>query len=217
MADGARFRNGMTVVGFEASAPTFIKDTFDFPTYFSWPGSANTTAIDDGYYSSGYDTTPPQDQPEPQFIAPSAFAQPAPSAFAQPPRTSKTNEQTYRYFAGRLDASSTVAEPADDQYEVDENFGEFQLLMERPNTQPTPSTVVQDMDQRSESEVDDDDDDEPVKSRPSRKNSKKDSTPTGLPKGGNNPFGSKGTRTCGSCRKRKGKVLHRNWRELTLV
>jgi len=30
-------------------------------------------------------------------------------------------------------------------------------------------------------------------------------TPAGQVKGGNNPFGSKGTRTCGSCRKRKGR------------
>jgi hypothetical protein len=197
----------MNVMEFEASAPTtFIKDAFDFPTYFTWPGNANTTAVDDGYYSSGYDTTPSQEQEtQTQFLSPSAFTQSASPVYAQPP---KTDKQTYEYVAGQLDASPTVAEPVEGQYDVEDNFGEFQIHMEGQNTQRTPSTVVQEMDQRSEPEVDDDDD-KPLKSRHLRKNLK-DSTPPGEVKGGNNPYGSKGTKTCGSCRKRKGRVLHLN-------
>jgi hypothetical protein len=205
MADGTRFRNGMTAVEFEASVPTFIKDALDFHTLF--PSWTNTAAVDDGLYGGGYLTTSSQDQ-EPQFMATSVFAQPASSVYAQPP-SPPTTKPTYRYYAGQLDASPTVAELPSDEYDVEENLSEFQIPMEGLNTQRTPSTVVQEGDQRSESEVVDDDD-EPLKPRPSRKNSKKDSTPAGQVKGGNNPFGSKGTRTCGSCRKRKGKVPHLN-------
>jgi hypothetical protein len=208
MADGEGFR--ISVVDFDSSAPPFVKDTFDFPTYIPWPSNTNTAAVEEGYYSSGYDTTPSADQ-EPRYIAPSAFENPPLTVFAQPPPSTKTNDPSYGYFAGRLDASSTVAEQSEGHFDAEENFGKFQILMEDANAQPTPSTVIQETDEKNEPDVgddDDNDDDEPQKSRPSRKTSKKDSTPTGQGKGGNNPFGSKGTRTCASCRKRKGKVLH---------
>jgi hypothetical protein len=202
MADEARFRNVMTVMDFETSAPAYMKDAFEFQTYFpQWPANVNTATGDDGYFSSGYDTTPSLD-PD-QYIAPACTQ--SSSLFAQPRPMIKADEPTYPYFAGELVASPTVAEPVDEQY--DENFAAFPIPMEGQNTQPTPSTTVQEQDQRSEPEVDDDDD-EPLKSRPSRKNTKKESTPAGQAKGGNNPFGSKGTKTCGSCRKRKGKVRH---------
>jgi hypothetical protein len=204
MSDEPKFRNGMNAIGFEPPAPAFLKNTFDFTGYCP-PWSAtdeNTTAIDDSSWCD-YDTTPPHDA-EQQFMPLSVFA--------PPPPTPKNDDPGYPFLAGRLDdpfpvVPPPVEEPFEEPFEV-KNFPKFQIFIEGPSTQATPSTVVQEPDQRSEPEVGHDE--EPLQTRPSRKNSKTDSTLIGQPGRGNNPFGSKGTRTCGSCRKRKGKVFHLN-------
>jgi hypothetical protein len=100
------------------------------------------------------------------------------------------NPPSAPYHFGQFDVPYVyqVPDPIENQYKDEEGFGKLQICVEPANTHPTPRTVVQEIDQRG---------------KPS--------------KGGNNPFGSKGTRACASCRKRKGRVIHLNRRGLTVV
>lgn len=192
----SRFRAAMDAMDFEApGSGLLIKASFSEYYPLTWPADES-----DGYYGPVYETPPqPMDS---QFLTPSAMAQP-------PPPSVKSDDQPYFYVPEQLELAVpiTITEAPDKEFNADNQFGKhpYYPMEAQKNDAISPSTIVQEMDPHSDVEVEVHDERE--RPRPSRKNSKKDPTPSGVKPQGNNPFGSKGTHTCANCRRRKGRVL----------
>ena len=192
------FRPRMNAMEFEGiNSVLDMKPTLDNYPYPQWLGGG--TDVIDGYFEApAYDTTPPQsmDSAASQFFPSGPLtAQPPP-----PPVQPSVNDDDSTYIF-------TIELPREG-YGTDDQFSKQQLYsMDISDLRPpeaTPSTVPQ-VDHDPSDEIDHEE--EVARPRPSRQNSKQMVTPGVTPQKGNNPFGSKGTRTCAQCRRRKGKVL----------
>ena len=220
--DESFYRGRMNAMQFEDVNPLLnMKTVISQYSYPQWQPTGDADGMDGPYRTPAYHATPPQSMdsaPSRYFVPPELTTQP-PSPPSQP--TVNGDEATYYNLFGTLDPDSTIPLPD----EIEEQFDKHQfygmdspapiiLHSDLPHTNPhlrdppreaTPSTVSQVIDHDPPNEVDRE---EGVKRpRRSSKVSKKKATPGVPPPKGNNPFGSKGTRSCSSCRKRKGKVI----------
>jgi len=211
----SRFRS-MGALQFEDIDVAFkIKTTVGNYSYSQWQP---TDVIDGQYRTMAYNTTPPQsvDSTPSQFFPPAALTAQPPS----PPQPTINSDETNYFFLPSFDSDCTI-QLTDENFEIDNQFvkhqvygmdvntpivsqGDLPNLLPEPAPGATPSTMPQEVDRDTPNEVKLEQGVE--RPRRSSKTSKKSATPGVPPPKGNNPWGSKGTRTCAACRKRKGKV-----------
>lgn len=120
--------------------------------------------------------------------------------------SSLKSDGDFCFQAGQLDITPSVADIPDNEFGTDEyRFDTFDKsfadMMDSQGSSTSPETVVQQNDPYSVSEIETTGGDSRRDSRPKKSSRRSD----GQLKG-NNPYGSKGTRMCGICRMRKGKV-----------